>query len=101
MGMVMDLTPNLLIFGPVIFPVIKLAGIDPIYFAVLMVYNLCLGLITPPVGTILYLGCSVGHTRFEKLVHSLIPFLLAEFLVLFLFIFFPVLIRVPASWFNG
>lgn len=101
MGMVMDLTPNLLIFGPVIFPVIELAGIDPIYFAVLMVYNLCLGLITPPVGTILYLGCSVGHTRFEKLVHSLLPFLLTEFLILFLFIFFPQFIRVPASWFNG
>lgn len=98
MGMVMDLTPNLLIFGPVIFPVIIKAGIDPIYFAVLMVYNLCIGLITPPVGTIIYLGCSVGHTKFEKLVKSMMPFIITEFLLLFLFIIFPQLIRVPAAW---
>lgn len=99
MGMVMDLTPNLLIFGPVIFPVIIKAGIDPIYFSLLMVYNLCLGLITPPVGTILYLGCSVGQTTFERLVKAIIPFLVIEFVTLFLFILFPALVRVPASWF--
>jgi tripartite ATP-independent transporter DctM subunit len=98
MGMVMDLTPNLLIFGPVIFPVIIKAGIDPVYFAVLMVYNLCIGLITPPVGTIIYLGCSVGQTKFERLVKSMMPFVIAEFAVLFLFIFIPQLIRVPAAW---
>ncbi|RGX52805.1 TRAP transporter large permease [Anaerotruncus sp. AF02-27] len=100
-GMVMDLTPNLLIFGPVIFPVIIAAGIDPVYFGVLMVFNLCLGLITPPVGTILYLGCSVGQVTFGRLVKSILPFLMVEFTMLFLFILFPALIRVPMNWFIG
>lgn len=100
-GMVMDLTPNLLIFGPVIFPVIIKAGINPVYFGVLMVYNLCLGLITPPVGTILYLGCSVGQTTFGRLIKGIMPFLIVEFVVLFLFIFFPQLITVPMQWFIG
>lgn len=98
-GMVMDLTPNLLIFGPVIFPVVVAAGIDPVYFGVLMVYNLCLGLITPPVGTILYLGCSVGQTTFGKLIKGVMPFLIVEFGILLLFVLFPDLIRVPMQWF--
>ena len=95
MGMIMDLTPNLLIFGPVLFPVVVSAGIDPTYFAILMVFNLCLGLITPPVGTILYLGCSVGGTTFGKLVKAIMPFLICELVILFVFVLFPGLILVP------
>lgn len=95
MGMIMDLTPNLLIFGPVLFPVVTSAGIDATYFGILMVFNLCLGLITPPVGTILYLGCSVGGTTLGKLVKAIMPFLICELVILFLFVFFPNLILFP------
>lgn len=64
MGMIMDLTPNILIFGPILVPVIQAAGIDPIVFGVIMVLNLTIGLITPPVGTILYIGCSIADLSF-------------------------------------
>ena len=97
MGMIMDLTPNLLIFGPVLFPVAVAAGIDPTYFGIMMVFNLCLGLITPPVGTILYLGCSVGGTTFGDLVKAIMPFLVCELLILLAFVLFPDLILIPMN----
>ncbi len=100
MGMILDLTPNLLIFGPILYPLIQAAGIDPIFFGVVMVLNLTIGLITPPVGTILYLGCSVGHTTFGSLVKGILPFILTEIIVLFIFIFVPGLITVPAGWLS-
>ncbi|MCI8608761.1 MAG: TRAP transporter large permease [Firmicutes bacterium] len=100
MGMVMDLTPNLLIFGPILYPIITAAGIDPVFFGVVMILNLTIGLITPPVGTILYLGCSIGNTTFEKVVRGIMPFLLTEIVVLFIFIFVPGLVTVPAALFS-
>ena len=100
MGMILDLTPNLLIFGPILYPLIQAADIDPIFFGVVMVLNLTIGLITPPVGTILYLGCSVGHTTFGSLVKGILPFILTEIIVLFIFIFVPGLITVPAGWLS-
>jgi tripartite ATP-independent transporter DctM subunit len=99
MGMIMDLTPNLLIFGPIVYPVIIAAGIDPIYFGVIMVLNLTIGLITPPVGTILYIGSSVGDIKFPEVVRGVMPFLIVEITMLMLFIFIPQLILVPLSWF--
>lgn len=99
MGMVMDLTPNLLIFGPILFPVVIAAGIDPIFFGVIMVLNLTIGLITPPVGTILYLGCRVGGTTFEKLVRGIMPFLVTEIAVLLIFTFIPQIILWPLELF--
>ena len=101
LGMVMDLTPNLLIFGPVLFPVIIEAGIDPYYFGVIMVLNLCIGLITPPVGTILYLGCSIGKISFGEIVKGISPFLITELVILLLFILFPSLITVPLYYILG
>jgi tripartite ATP-independent transporter DctM subunit len=101
LGMVMDLTPNLLIFGPVLFPVIEKAGIDPYFFGVIMILNLCIGLITPPVGTILYLGCSVGNINFSQVVKGVLPFLVAELIVLLLYIFFPVLVTAPLDFIMG
>lgn len=97
MGMVMDLTPNLLIFGPILYPIILAAGIDPIFFGVVMVLNLTIGLITPPVGVVLYLGCSVGNTNLETVVKGIMPFLITEVIVLFIFIFCPWLITAPAA----
>lgn len=98
MGMIMDLTPNILIFGPILVPVVEAAGIDPIVFGVIMVLNLTIGLITPPVGTILYIGCSIVDLSFGRVVKGVLPFLLCEVIVLLLFTVFPQLISVPMGW---
>ncbi|HQA07096.1 MAG TPA: TRAP transporter large permease subunit [Syntrophomonadaceae bacterium] len=98
LGMVMDLTPAILIFAPVLLPLVTMAGIDPYFFGLIMVFNLCIGLITPPVGTILYLGCGIGHITFTRMVRGIIPFLITELIVLFMFVFFPDLVMVPLSW---
>jgi tripartite ATP-independent transporter DctM subunit len=98
LGMVMDLTPIILIFAPVIFPLIRAAHIDPYYFSIVMVLNLCIGLLTPPVGTVLYLGCSVSQLKFGQLLRGIAPFLMMEIFVLLLFIIFPQLITVPLSY---
>lgn len=95
LGMVMDITPNVLIFSPVLFPLITAAGIDPYYFGILMTYNLCIGLITPPVGAVLYIGSSVGKASLQQVVKGVWPFLTIELVVLALFIAFPQLITIP------
>lgn len=97
-GMVMDATPAILIFTPVLLPLIIQAGIDPVFFGVIMVLNLCIGLITPPVGTVLYVGCGVGKVTIEDLVKAMWPFLLAQIFVLVLLILFPKLVLVPMEW---
>ena len=98
MGMIMDLTPNILIFGPILVPVVQAAGIDPIVFGVIMVLNLTIGLITPPVGTILYIGCSIADLSFGRVVKGVLPFLACEIIVLLLVSVFPQLISVPMGW---
>ena len=98
MGMIMDLTPNILIFGPILVPVVQAAGIDPIVFGVIMVLNLTIGLITPPVGTILYIGCSIADLSFGRVVKGVLPFLACEIIVLLLFSVSPQLISVPMGW---
>lgn len=100
LGMVMDITPIILIFAPVIFPLIRAAGIDQYYFSLIMILNLCLGLLTPPVGTVLYVGCSVSGLKIGQVVRGVMPFLFAEFLFLMACIVFPQIITVPASWFG-
>lgn len=97
MGMVMDVTPNILIFAPVLFPVIQAAGIDEYFFALIMILNLCIGLITPPVGNVLYVGCSVANISFARIVKGIVPFLIVELVVLFVLIFCPALVTVPLS----
>ena len=101
LGMVMDLTPIILIFAPVIYPLIRAAGIDPYYFAIIMILNLCIGLITPPVGTVLYVGCSVAKLKLGEVVKGIMPFLLTELAVLLLFIMVPEFITIPAGWFGN
>ena len=100
-GMVMDLTPNILIFAPVFYPLIQQAGIDPYYFGLLFVLNLGIGVITPPVGTVLYVVCGIGHIKFADLIVKLVPFVLVEVLMLFLLLFFPSLSIVPMNWLMG
>jgi tripartite ATP-independent transporter DctM subunit len=99
LGMVMDSTPAILIFAPIFMPLIKSAGIDPVYFGIIMVLDLMVGLITPPVGTVLFVGCGVGNVPFNDLVKKIWPFILVEFAVLFLYIFVPQLVTVPMKWF--
>lgn len=98
LGMVLDLTPIILIFAPVIYPLIRAAGIDPYYFAIVMILNLCIGLLTPPVGTVLYVGCSVSGLKIGNIVRGITPFLLVEVAVLLLLILFPQLVLVPLQY---
>ena len=100
-GMVMDLTPNILIFAPVFYPLIQQAGIDPYYFGLLFVLNLGIGVITPPVGTVLYVVCGIGHIKFADLIVKLVPFIVVETIMLFLLLFFPKLSLVPMNWLMG
>lgn len=100
-GMVMDLTPNILIFAPVFYPLIQQAGIDPYYFGLLFVLNLGIGVITPPVGTVLYVVCGIGNIKITQLVVKLVPFILIEAVMLLLLLFFPSLSLTPLNWLMG
>ena len=100
-GTAMDMTPTILILTPVLVPVVKQAGIDPVYFGVLFIINNAIGLITPPVGTVLNVVCGVSKLRMEDLIRGVWPFMLAQLTVLFLLVLFPGLVTVPARWFAG
>ncbi len=97
LGAVMDITPIILIFAPVFYPLVQAAGIDPYYFALVMVINLSIGLITPPMGSVLFVGCSVAKMPINKLVRGILPFLFAELGYLALCVVFPQIITVPAQ----
>lgn len=97
-GTAMDLTPTILILTPVLMPIILEAGIDPIYFGIVFVLNTCIGLLTPPVGTVLNVAASVGRLSMGNMVKGLWPFLAAEIIVLLLLILFPDLVLVPLQW---
>jgi tripartite ATP-independent transporter DctM subunit len=100
-GTAMDMTPTILIMTPVLMPVIKAAGIDPVYFGVLFIINTAIGLITPPVGTVLNVVAGVGKMRMDEVTKGVIPFMIAEFTIMFLMVLFPPLVTVPAKWFAG
>lgn len=98
-GMVMDLTPTVLILVPVLMPLIKMAGIDPVYFGVMFILNCSIGLITPPVGNVLNVITGVSKLPFETCVKGVLPYLVVLFGLLGLFVIFPELILVPLKWF--
>jgi TRAP-type transport system large permease protein len=100
-GMVMDLTPTILILAPVMVPVVKAAGIDPVYFGVLFVLVGVIGLVTPPVGTVLNVVAGVGHMKMDKVARGVIPFLIADLIVLFLLVLFPSIVLVPLKFFYS
>jgi tripartite ATP-independent transporter DctM subunit len=100
-GMVMDLSPTVLILVPLLMPVVTAAGIDPVYFGLMFIMNACIGLITPPVGTVLNVVCGVGKIRVEKAVVGILPFVGVYALLLILFIIFPELIIVPMQIISG
>ena len=88
-GIFMDMTPAVLIFTPIFLPVVTKLGMDPIHFGIVMVLNLCIGLCTPPVGSVLFVGVGVANTTIEKVVKPLLPLFLAMLLALFLVTYFP------------
>ncbi|MCW7539206.1 TRAP transporter large permease subunit [Aquabacterium sp. A7-Y] len=97
-GTAMDLTPTILIFAPVCAPLAAKAGIDPVYFGFMFIYVGCLGLITPPVGTVQNVVAGVGRLRMETVIRGTTPFLLMYFVLLALFTVFPQLILSPLKW---
>jgi len=100
-GTVMDMTPSILILTPVLMPVVKQAGIDPVYFGVLFLVNTSIGLITPPVGTVLNVVCGVAKLRLDEITRGVWPFMLAQLLVLALLVMFPQLVLVPLKFLSG
>jgi tripartite ATP-independent transporter DctM subunit len=98
-GTAMDMTPTILILTPVFMPLVKAAGIDPVYFGVLFIINNSIGLITPPVGTILSTVAGVGKMSMDEVTKGVWPFMVAQFVLMFLLVFFPALVMVPARWF--
>lgn len=95
----MDMTPTILIMTPVLMPVVKAAGIDPVYFGVLFIMNNAIGLITPPVGTVLNVVAGVGKMRMDQVTRGVMPFMAAQLIVMFLLVLFPSLVLVPMRWF--
>ena len=100
-GTAMDMTPTILILTPVLMPVVKAAGIDPIYFGVLFIMNNAIGLITPPVGTVLNVVAGVGKMKMDDVTRGVLPFMMAQFAVLFLLVFCPWLVTVPLKWLTS
>ena len=98
-GTALDLAPTVLILTPVLMPLVKAAGIDPYYFGIMFMMNNAIGLITPPVGTVLNVVSSVARVNLDTVIKGMFPFLIAETLVMFLLVAFPQLVTVPARWF--
>jgi tripartite ATP-independent transporter DctM subunit len=88
-GTFMDMTPAVLVFTPILLPAVIAIGVDPVHFGIVMIANLCIGLCTPPVGTCLFLGCSVGRTTIARVVPAAIPFFLAMALAMLLITYVP------------
>jgi TRAP-type transport system large permease protein len=98
-GTAMDMTPTILILTPVLMPLVKAAGIDPVYFGVLFIINNSIGLVTPPVGTVLNVVAGVGRMRMDDVTRGVMPFMAVQFVAMFLMVAWPDLVMVPARWF--
>jgi tripartite ATP-independent transporter DctM subunit len=97
-GTALDLTPTILIFAPVMLPIAVKAGIDPVYFGLMFVLNGAIGLITPPVGTVLNVVAGVGRISMHQVIKGVNPFLLTYTVILFLFVLFPQIVIAPVAW---
>ncbi|PZU92010.1 MAG: L-dehydroascorbate transporter large permease subunit [Chelatococcus sp.] len=100
-GTALDFIPTVLILTPVLMPIVKQAGIDPVYFGVMFIINNAIGLLTPPVGTVLNVVCAVGRIPMDRVIRGVMPFLIAQVALLFLLILVPELVTVPARWLSG
>jgi tripartite ATP-independent transporter DctM subunit len=99
-GMVIDTLPALIILVPVLGPLVDKFGFDPLHFAMAVVLNLAVGLVTPPVGPVLFVISTVGRVRFEDLAKAVMPLILAEILVLAAVIAFPPISTAVPRWFG-
>lgn len=97
-GTALDLTPTILIFAPVMLPIAVKAGIDPVYFGLMFVLNGAIGLITPPVGTVLNVVAGVGRLSLHQVIKGVNPFLLTYVAILALFVVFPQIVTAPVAW---
>ncbi|HSV78289.1 MAG TPA: TRAP transporter large permease, partial [Ramlibacter sp.] len=97
-GTALDLTPTILIFAPVMLPIAVKAGIDPVYFGLMFVLNGSIGLVTPPVGTVLNVVAGVGRLPLHQVIKGVNPFLVTYVLILVLFVAFPQLVTAPVAW---
>lgn len=97
-GTALDFTPTVLIMTPVLMPVIKQAGIDPVYFGVLFIMNNAIGLVTPPVGTVLNVVCGVARVPMSGVIRGVMPFMIAQTLVMVLLVVFPQIVMWPLEW---
>ncbi len=88
-GTFMDITPAVLIFTPILLPVVTGLGMSPLHFGIMLVFNLCIGLCTPPVGSVLFVGCGIGQTTITKVTKSLLPFYAVMVAALMLITYFP------------
>jgi tripartite ATP-independent transporter DctM subunit len=102
LGTFMDMAPLILICTPILLPVVKAIGVDPVHFGIIMMLNLGIGLVTPPVGTTLFVGCAIGKVPIEQAARTLWPFWLAMFIVLMLVTYVPALaLWIPSLWYPG
>lgn len=90
-GTFMDPTPAILIFTPIFLPVCQSFGMHPVHFGIMMSFNLCIGTITPPVGSILFTGCKVGKVSIEEVIRQLLPYFLVILIILLLVTYIPVI----------
>lgn len=96
-GIFMDMTPAVLIFTPIFLPVVIKLGLDPVHFGIIMILNLCIGLCTPPVGSVLFVGVGIANTTIEKVIKPLLPLFVVMIVALFLITYFPQL----SLWLPG
>ncbi|UCD60067.1 MAG: TRAP transporter large permease [Flavobacteriaceae bacterium] len=96
-GIFMDMTPAVLIFTPIFLPVVIKLGLDPVHFGIIMILNLCIGLCTPPVGSVLFVGVGIANTTIEKVIKPLLPLFVVMIIALFLITYLPQL----SLWLPG
>ncbi len=99
-GTFMDLTPATLIFTPIFFPIAMQIGMNPVHFGIMLVFNLCIGIMTPPVGSVLFVGCGIGGVTIEKVIKPLIPFFVALIITLLLVTYIPAISLVVPKLFG-
>ena len=100
-GLAMDVTPSILILTPIMLPLVKAAGISPVYFGVCFVLMNVLGLTSPPVGPVLNVACAAGNVKMDKIIPPTMPYFLTQTALCFLLAIFPPLVEVPLKWFGG
>ena len=97
-GMVMDMAPAIVICTPILLPIMKTVGVDPVHFGVILMFNLGIGLCTPPVGNALFVGCAVGKAKIEEVLPSLLVCYIPMIVILVVITFFPEIAMLLPNW---